>query len=200
MRASRVLVAALVLAVALPTAGHEASQERALQPEGHGDGEIVLGDGEIVLGEMSDMDEVLASMGMMAKSVGGNGMGLAQKMQAQMQAQMRQQIEAQARQQEQVIQRAREAPSTFVGGFVLPGLLLFWLVSRLLRTAAPEVHGRWCELSAELVERHLAPPCRGVAAWWRRGGRDLHDVVRILVCVYFVHEGLAVVRRRPLLS
>ena len=128
------------------------------------------------------------------------GKGAAVTFNAQMRSFAHAMRENRRREREELIQRyrkmqqeAREAPYTWVGGVFLPLLVLGLCWMCVLRVAAPAAYERQTDVLLEAVEK-------GPAGRWARRARDLarrrgwslHDVTRIFVTLFFVHEGLSV--------
>jgi uncharacterized membrane protein YphA (DoxX/SURF4 family) len=164
---------------------------------------VIGGDGE-------DDDErprfMRQGRGNLSKLLNGTGQLVERRLNDQRRSQQRMGLfEAMRRQQMQMqreqvmraremIKRAKEAPPSIIGGYVLPLLLCIALASCCFRCCGFEAeHDR---LQTTLSGAVAASPCAG---WMReavravrRRGWALHDVTRVCVCMFFLHEGFAV--------
>ncbi len=91
-------------------------------------------------------------------------------------------------------ERAARAPATFMGGVVIPLLLVGWILLALVRCVAPATFEGCVDAALAAADGPLASRVRGVVGALRRRGWELHDVTRICVSSFFLHEGLAVVQ------
>ena len=87
-----------------------------------------------------------------------------------------------------LVQRAHDAPNTWVGGLVLPILAILVIVWGCLRCSMPEQ----CELAeAEVTAAvhggRLGQSIRDVSRRLHRRGWTLADASRICVCLFFLH-------------
>ena len=111
----------------------------------------------------------------------------------QMRQQQQMMQQAQIQHAQQMIRKARDAPNTFIGGWVLPLLLLIGCCSCCLKSCDPATHEQGEErLAAAIQNGPLGQWFREVSRQVRKRGWQLHDVTRVCVCMFFLHEGCSV--------
>ena len=111
----------------------------------------------------------------------------------QMQRQAMEQRQRQIKHAQELVERARNAPPSFIGGTLLPLLLAICCVSSCVWCYDPEWHADLTTQADAAVDR--GPIGRAFRAFQRefeRRGWRLHDVTRVCVCLFFIHEGLSV--------
>lgn len=110
-----------------------------------------------------------------------------------MQRQAMEQQAERARRANEMISRAQHAPPTFVASTLLPVLLLLRLASYCLQCYDTQLYDRSMAAAQDAVAASAFGRAAVVAQHAvRRTGWSLHDITRVCVCCFFVHEGLAV--------
>ena len=90
-------------------------------------------------------------------------------------------------------QEAHDAPNTWMGGTIVPLIIICTLAACIANSAAPlQVQEVRTVLVDRAVKSRLGQAIRAALGWARRRGWTVHDVTRICVSVFFLHEGLAV--------
>ena len=173
---------------------HEQKQHRPqqlrLQPsEGGDDVVLIIGDDEA-----DNVTEQLRLLEATSRRAGprrqhGRHFDMFEMMQREALAQRAEQM----RRVNEVVARARHAGPTFVGGTVLPLLLILCLVSCCIQSFDAELHARAvARVQAVATGSPLGHALATVQQIARQRGVSMHDVTRVCVCCFFVHEGLAV--------
>ena len=95
---------------------------------------------------------------------------------------------------EQVQHDAQMAPNTWMGGVVVPIVFLIAVFLAIAKATAPEQYEELCTVvGRQTAESSVGRRVQAALAWTRRRGWTLHDVTRLCVCTFFLHEGMAVV-------
>lgn len=94
-------------------------------------------------------------------------------------------------------QEAHDAPNTWMGGLFVPIIAAVVVAALLAEKGAPEQYEEVRSYASKrFAESRAGRSIHAALAWARKRGWTLHDVTRVCVSTFFLHEGLAVLENK----